>query len=43
MEKETTNGFPETDLNKFDVIFERVEPTPIINNMNQKKKIFKMK
>lgn len=42
MKTETTNGLPETDLNKFDVIFERVESTPIINNMNQREKIFKM-
>ena len=42
MKTETTKGLTETDLNKFDVIFERVEPTPINNTMTQRENIFKM-
>jgi len=43
--KQNTNGIslPEIELNKFDVIFERVHPTPITGSMIHKYKIFKMK
>jgi hypothetical protein len=44
MEKETTNenNVPEIDFNRFDVIFEQVEPTTITDTMTQREKIFKM-
>jgi len=44
MKKETTNEIKvaEIDFNRFDVIFEQVEPMPITDRMTQRKKIFKM-
>jgi hypothetical protein len=44
MENKNSNGIslPETELTKFDVIFERVEPTPIADTMTHKDKILKM-
>lgn len=44
MKKENTKeiSLQKTDLNRFDVIFEKVEPTPTIDNMSQMQKIFKM-
>jgi len=42
MKTEATNELPQTELNRFEVIFERVEPTPIVNTMTQRDKIYKM-
>jgi hypothetical protein len=44
MKKETTNEIKvaEIDFNRFDVIFEQVEPMPITDRMTQREKIFKM-
>jgi|LakMenE18May11ns_1017448.scaffolds.fasta_scaffold9959083_8 hypothetical protein len=41
---ENTNGInlPETELTRFDVIFEPVEPTPINETMSQRDKIIKI-
>lgn len=44
MKKETKKeiNYLETDLNRFNVIFERVEQTPITDTITQRDKIYKM-
>jgi hypothetical protein len=35
-------NIPEIDFNRFDVIFEQIEPMPITENMTDRDRIFKM-